>query len=101
MVDVGWNDSSPPSHFSTNELWCYQFGNCGAPGVSRVLSFVLIFDTLVLSNGNEFHFGRNNSFSRIVHLRNVPSGMRAPGLVKMTETESVQFGVSQSQAAVV
>src|SRR5690606_28134259 len=58
------------------------------------------FAALRLANRDELHLGRDDAFTRVMHLRHVPAGFRAPGLAMQVEAQRREFRVREPLAAV-
>src|SRR5262245_19211179 len=84
MIDIGGDDRPAARHFVPDKFRRYELGNRRAETVSSRGSRVAIGAILqcrpaadVLANGDVFHLGSNDSFSRVVHLGNIAPGLGA------------------------
>ncbi len=98
VVDVRGNDRPPACDLIAHELWCDHPGNAGAPGKSRVLHHTAAmtivcawfggrFTRLVLTDGDELHLRGDDTFSCIVELCHVSTGLRPQRFTNMLKAK--------------
>ena len=106
------DDRAAAGHFVAHEFRGDVIGNARAPGLAWVLcdsttmaircghQFSRPFAGLVLPDGDEFHFRRDETLFGVVHLADVPAGLGAKRLADMRKTEVRQFGVCGALAPI-
>ena len=113
MVDVCRDDRAAASDLVTYEFGRYFGRDVGAKTLATMLPAheggqfsshrpgrLEVFQVLgapeALTNGDEFHFRRNDSFSRVVHLRHVPAGFGATGIPAEIESQLAELRIGQA-----
>ena len=79
VVDVGRDDGAAPGHFVAHEFGRDDARDAGAHGVAHqaLLAACILhvlrhpFALAVFADGHVFHFGGDDAFARVVHLRDV------------------------------
>src|SRR5262245_57960032 len=95
MIDVGGNDRAPASDLLANEFRRDVRGY----GCAKTFAPVLMIEAVafavaqgfergspaqVFTNGHEFHFGRDNAATGVMHLRDGAAGLGAQRLASQT-----------------
>ncbi len=104
VVDVGRDDRAAPGDFFAYEFRRDDFRHAGAEAVAGVLLIQQatgtgFFKLHVFADGDVFHLGRDDAFARVMHLRDVGTGLGAARVLYMGKTQGSQFGVAQALLA--
>jgi hypothetical protein len=90
MIDVRRNDRAAARDFVAHEFRRHHRGNRRAETLARVLArdeLGQAFAPLRFADRDVFHFGRDDAFARVMHLRNVHPGLRAPRMALEIEAQ--------------
>ncbi|MNK87103.1 hypothetical protein D3C87_1070320 [compost metagenome] len=103
MVDVGRNDCAATGDLFTDKFRGDDFRHAGAEAVTRVLLIQQAggaghFKFHVFADGDEFHLGRDDALTRVVHLRDVGPGLGAARVVDVGKAQLGQFRIGEALA---
>ena len=102
VVDVGRNDRAPACDFAAHEFGRDDFRNRGAETLTRVLHaqtrIAQGIQFLILADRNVFHFRRDHSAARVMHLRYVRASLRAQRIAHGREAHAIELGIAGALA---